>query len=181
MRLVKVIVVAMLLGGFAMAQESLGDLARQQRAEKKNKQATHVISNDELPASATVNPENATPYTTTASSISDDKTADKKTTPEADQAKIDDGFRKRVKEQKDAIALLERELTVSDREHKLQVAAFYADAGSRLRNDAQWAKQERQYQEETKNKQQALDDARKKLDDIRDEGRKAGASPSALD
>ena len=71
-----------------------------------------------------------------------------------------------------------RELDVLQREYKLRVADMYADAGNRLRNSADWDKQDAQYKQQLADKQQALDDAKQKLDDLQEEARKAGVPSS---
>ncbi len=81
--------------------------------------------------------------------------------------------------QKDQIALLTRELDVEQREYQIRAAAMYADAGNRMRNSADWDKQDAQYKEQIAAKQKALDDAKQKLDDTQEDARKAGVSASA--
>jgi len=63
---------------------------------------------------------------------------------------------------------------VAQREYRLRAAAFYADAGSRLRNQGSWDKEDAQYKQQIAQKQKALDDAKKALDDMKEQGRKAG-------
>src|SRR5260370_1444334 len=54
-----------------------------------------------------------------------------------------------------------------------------ADIGTRLGNNAKYAEQERQYQEQIAAKQKALDDAKQKLADMQEEARKSGVPVSA--
>jgi hypothetical protein len=56
---------------------------------------------------------------------------------------------------------------------------MYADAGNRMRNSAEWDKEDTQYKQQIADKQKALDDAKTKLDDIEESARKAGAAPPA--
>src|SRR5207237_8957389 len=102
-------------------------------------------------------------------------------TPTEDPSKAAVKIKEDVQKQKEEISRLERELDVSTREWKLQQAAFYADAGNQLRDPAAWAERERKYNDETKQKQQALADARQKLDDLQDQARKAGLPSSAAE
>src|SRR5260370_422652 len=57
-------------------------------------------------------------------------------------------------------------------------AAMYGDVGNRLRNSADWDKQDAQYKQQIADKQKALDDAKQKLEDLREEGRTAGVPSS---
>jgi hypothetical protein len=67
---------------------------------------------------------------------------------------------------------------VLQREYQLRAAAIYADAGNRMRNSADWDKQDAQYKQQIADKQKALDEAKQKLDDLDEEARKAGAPSS---
>jgi hypothetical protein len=63
----------------------------------------------------------------------------------------------------------------------LRAAAFYGDAGNRIRNSAQWDKQDAEYKGKIADKQKAADDAKQKLDDMKEEARKAGVPPGMID
>jgi hypothetical protein len=80
--------------------------------------------------------------------------------------------------QKDQIDLLARELDVLQREYQIRAAAMYADVGNRMRNSADWDKQDAQYKQQIADKQKALDDAKQKLEDMQEEARKAGVPSS---
>jgi hypothetical protein len=80
--------------------------------------------------------------------------------------------------QKDQIDLLARELDVLQREYQIRAAAMYADAGNRIRNSADWDKQDAQYKQQITDKQKALDEAKQKLDDMQEDARKAGVPAS---
>lgn len=80
--------------------------------------------------------------------------------------------------QKQQIDLLSRELDVMQREYQIRAAAMYADAGNRLRNSADWDKQDAQYKQQIGDKQKALDDAKQKLEDMQEDARKAGVPAS---
>ncbi|MFZ0586294.1 MAG: hypothetical protein WBR31_20525, partial [Candidatus Sulfotelmatobacter sp.] len=62
---------------------------------------------------------------------------------------------------------------------QLRAAEMYADAGNRLRNSAQWDKQDADYKQKIADKQKAVEDAKQKLTDMQEEARKAGV-PSAM-
>jgi hypothetical protein len=81
--------------------------------------------------------------------------------------------------QKEQIDLASRELDVLQREYQLRAAEMYADAGNRLRNSAQWDKQEAEYKQKIADKQKAVDDGKQKLEDMQEEARKAGV-PSTM-
>ena len=81
--------------------------------------------------------------------------------------------------QKEQIDLLTRELDVLQREYQIRAAAMYADVGNRMRNSADWDKQDAQYKQQIADKQKALEDAKQKLEDLQEGARKAGVSASA--
>ena len=80
--------------------------------------------------------------------------------------------------QKEQIDLLTRELDVVQREYQVRAAAMYADAGNRMRNAADWDKQDAKYKQDIADKQKALDDAKQKQEDLQEEARRAGVSAS---
>jgi hypothetical protein len=55
---------------------------------------------------------------------------------------------------------------------------MYGDAGNRLRNSADWDKQDAQYKQQIADKQKALDDAKQKQDEMQEDARKAGVPSS---
>jgi hypothetical protein len=84
----------------------------------------------------------------------------------------------KITAQKDQIDLAGRELDVTQREYQIRAAAMYADAGNRMRNSADWDKQDAQYKQQIADKQKALDDAKQKLEDMQEDARKAGVPSS---
>jgi hypothetical protein len=203
-------VLTTLLAGAATAQsDSLAEMARQKRKEKAGQPAAspaRVFTNDNLPRTdklSTVGPEQpatneqmaegnasahadatesegsapASTANTPSSSSSAAATAD---TAKARQAEWGE-WRKKISAQKDAVDLLQRELDVQQREYRLRAAAFYADAGNRLRNSAQWDQQDSKYKEQSEEKQKGLDEAKQKLDDMREEARKTGVPASSIE
>ena len=118
----------------------------------------------------------------------DDKAPLKSTakTPQEEEAEKEAAKQAAIKQwedkltaQKEQIDLLARELNVLQREYQIRAAAMYADAGNRMRNSADWDKQDAQYKQEIADKQKAFDDAKQKLDDMQEEARKAGVPTSA--
>jgi len=83
-------------------------------------------------------------------------------------------WQEKLASQRDQIELMQRELDVLQREYQIRAAAFYADAGNRLRNSGAWDKSDAQYKQQIADKTKALDDAKQKLDDMDEQARKAG-------
>ena len=189
---------AALLATLAGAQQSqpLGDYARAVRKEDK-KGSVKKYDNDNLPTSDKISvvgstpestaPEDANPGSgsdTSAAKPGDSSTA---TTPESqpqdatkkgnDPQKVNDEWKQKISDQKAKVELLSRELDVMQREYRLRAAAFYADAGNRLRNQGSWDKEDAQYKQQVAQKQKAVDDAKKALDDLKEQARKAGVPP----
>ena len=92
----------------------------------------------------------------------------------SDAQKTNDDWKQKIAAQQGKVDLLTRELDVSQREYRLRAAAFYADAGNRLRGSATWDKEDAQYKQQIAQKQKALDDAKKAVDDLKEQARKAG-------
>ena len=172
--------------------ESLGDYARNVRKDKKPATAKQY-DNDNLPVNdklSIVGNTPAVPDTTgavsdgsqatpgTASADADKKLEVKPGQSPQDRQKVYDQWKQKVSSQKDHIDLLSRELDVAQREYQLRAAAFYADAGNRLRNSGTWDKEDANYKEQIAQKQKALDDAKQQLDDMQEQARKAGAPSS---
>jgi len=177
---------------------SLGDYARQVRKTTDNSSKPKVYDNDNLPKNdklsvvGTVAPEKAPESLTGQSENAETKpgadtkagTAKTGTSGPEDQAEKDAAAKQwgdKIATQKDQVDLLTREVDVLQREYQLRAAAMYADAGNRLRNSADWDKQDAQYKQQIADKQKALDDAKQKLSDIQDEATKAGAPSSVTE
>ena len=179
----------LIIASSAVGQQSLGDVARKARKNKPAEPTTNVITNDTLgvptkPVDDSASAGTASDSEKPGDSKADDKDKNKDKAAEKksgdDQAKIDKEWGDKISAQKDSIALLERELDVLQRENKLRAATFYADAGNRLRDEKKYADDDRKYRDQIDAKQKAIDDAKSKLDQMRDDARKAGASPSAI-
>jgi hypothetical protein len=152
----------------AVAQQSLGDAARQNRSKKKTA-ATVKLTDENLPRpSSAPEEEVAKP---TAPPV--DKDQAKKN--DADTAKQkQEAIKKGIEDQKKQIAGLQRELDLLQREQRLRAAAFYADAGTRLRDSGKFEEDAKKEQADIDTKKQALDAAQQKLADLNEQARKAG-------
>jgi hypothetical protein len=188
------VVLAGVLGTLAGAQsQPLGDYARTVRKDEK-KESVKKYDNDNLPttdkisivgnATESTGAEDANPGPDANSAKPEDgataSTSESQTQPadnkadSSDAQKTNDGWKKKISEQQAKIDLLSRELDVTQREYRLRAAAFYADAGNRLRGSGTWDKEDAQYKQQIAQKQKAVDDAKKALDDFKEQARKAG-------
>jgi hypothetical protein len=177
---------------------SLGDYARTIRKDggAAAKARPKVFDNDNLPvndklsvigearpaAAAPSGSENK-PTDANASTASGDNKPAKPKSPEQEAADKKAAEAKqwqdKIDAQKSSIDLAARELDVTQREYQLRAAAMYADAGNRMRNSAEWDKEDAQYKQQIADKQKAVDDAKAKLDDIQEGARKAGVEAPA--
>jgi len=177
---------------------SLGDAARAQKAKRGNPSPNaKVYDNDNLPkggaistttgdyggiAAAPASKSSSTAATTastsTAASTAKGKDSKEQTPDEATKAQTDE-FAQKVADAKKNITQLEREVDVMQRENRLKAAAFYGDAGTKLRDGARYQADDQKQQETLKAKQDELAAAKAALDQIRDDIRKAGL-PSSI-
>jgi len=163
-------------------QSSLGDYARKIRKDPAAKARPKVFDNDNLPSEDKLSVVGqASAADAPGAAPTDDKNA---TAAKADddQAKKQAGWKSwqdKLSGQKDQIDLSTRELDVLQREYQIRAAAMYADAGSRLRNSAEWDKEDADYKQKIADKQKTLDTAKQKLSDMQEEARKDGV-PSAM-
>jgi hypothetical protein len=116
-----------------------------------------------------------------AKAAADKAAAPPATLPEDDKAKqvAIQQWTDKISDEKNEIGTTERELNILQREYQIRAAAMYGDVGNRLRNSADWDKQDAQYKQQIADKQKALDDARQKLSDSQEDARKAGVPDSA--
>jgi len=182
--------------------QSLGSYARQVRKSPETGNKPKVFDNDNLPKSDHLSivgkpqaPANEQPQTeaktenappaATAEASNEAKPATTEKTP-ASKAPEDEASKQtawkqwgdKIRSQQQQIDLLSRELDVLQREYQIRAAAMYADAGNRLRNQADWDKQDTQYKQQIADKQKAVDEAKEKLEDLQENARKAGAPTS---
>ena len=172
----------------AAAQQSLGDIARQARAQQKPA-ASMTYDQDSMARPSgvisTVGQEKPEADQT-------DQAADAKSTDAKDEAKDQDkdkdkdkdkkpekakagDWNKKIDDQKKEIATLQREFDILQREQRLRAAAFYGDAGTQMRDQGKFAQDSRQEQEQIDSKKKLLDAAQQRLADLQEEARKAGA------
>ena len=181
------------------AEPSLGAYARQVRKEPDAKPKTKVFDNDNLPKedklsvvgnATTPVPEAAAAESKpaeTANAASGSQPKSEAGAPPADTSKMDQAAKEaawkqwgdKLASQQKTIDLLQRELDVLQREYQIRAAAMYGDVGTRLRNSADWDKQDAQYKQQISDKQKAVDEAKQKLEDMQEEARKAGV-PSSI-
>lgn len=178
---------------------SLGDYARHFKKDSDAKSKAKVFDNDNLPkadklsvvgtpASAENNapapkPEEASaaPAAGEAKPTADAKASSNPGPVQGDAADRQAAIKQwgdKLASQQQQIDLLQRELDVVQREYQIRAAAMYADAGNRLRNSGDWDKQDTQYKQQIADKQKALDEAKQKLEDLREDSRKAGVPAS---
>jgi hypothetical protein len=167
-------------------QSSLGDYARKIRKEPASaKPKPKVFDNDNLPTDDKLSVVGGQPAATaSAAPAADDKDAAGAKPADDEQAKkqaVWKEWQDKVTAQKAQIDLAARELDVLQREYQLRAAAMYADAGNRIRNSADWDKQDADYKQKIADKQKALDDAKQKLQDMQEEARKAGVPSSMIE
>src|SRR4051794_7405768 len=170
------------------AERSLGDVARQQRADKKAA-PKRVITNEDLPSSSTgVTVAPSSPADTaesaknaTSKSKEPKKPADVAHAEAPSKTPVDADYRAQIQKQRVEIAKLEKE--VADLQHKQQVQSTnaYMDAGARLRDPKAWTDQRDKLDKDIATRQQKLQDARVKLDDLFEQARKLGISTASLE
>ena len=172
---------ALALLAISASAQSLGDVARRQKQTSKPK-AARVWTNDDMPS---VKENEATGTAPDADKTSDAKTDADKDKPAAPADSNKDAAAKamtaQITSQKEEIARLQRELDIAQREFKLQVADYYADAGNSLRDPKAWQTQSKKTQDEIAAKQDALDKAKQKLADMQEAARKAGFPSSVYE
>ena len=184
-RTLQATIVLLALAGLLTATttaQSLGDYARQQRAKKAPAPADiKEYTNDNLPTSGALSTSSASSATTAGSASASTSASAAKAKGDADsekdKAKLESAWRAKFAEQKNVIATLQRELDVAERENnsrQAQTQTNSQDLGSRLRNPVLFAADNKKYQDEIEGKKKGLEEARQKLEDMKDDLRKAG-------
>jgi len=166
----------------AWGQESLADVARKARDSKRNTSSASekVFTNDNLSLKSA-----SESQAKAKSDGSDDKAASQDKPEGSDESKAEStdenarekmiaDWKARIDKQKNDIELLKRELDVAERENRLRAATFYADAGNRLRDEKKYAEDDRKYKADIDSKKQKIADEEKKLEQMRDDARRAG-------
>ncbi|HYW36617.1 MAG TPA: hypothetical protein VE957_00600 [Terriglobales bacterium] len=168
----------LLLGISGAAAQSLGDYARSVRKNKPEPSSTsRHFDNDNLPTGgnlSVVGPPPAGDAGNANSAPAANAAAVDPAAAAAERQKTEDEWKTKLDQQKEKIDSLNRELDLEQREYRLRAAAMYSDAGNRLRNVAQWDKDDAQYKSDVEGKQKALDAARQQLDELQEQARKAG-------
>jgi hypothetical protein len=202
-KLMAVVILLTLAAGVASAQSSsatsLGDAARAARKNKTDASpATRHYDNDNLPVNDTLSIVGPEPVAakdpavlakdngaTSATNTNKDKDKDKKpadpTVAAADRQKSADEMKKKLAEQQQKIDALNHEISLDQREDRLRAAAFYSDAGTQLRNSAEWQKEQTQSKNDADSKQKALDAARQQYEEMQEQARKAGVKQTDPD
>lgn len=171
-------------------EPSLGSYARAVRKGKTH--SAKQFDNDNLPKDDKISVVGDKDAAAEQSSASPDvaqaptATAGNQETPKAtpgqtqeQRQQVYDKWQEKITIQQGEVDQIARELDLDQREYRLRAAAFYADAGNRLRNEADWDKEDADYKQKIAEKQKALDDAKQKLSDLQEEARKAGVPSSA--
>lgn len=175
---------------------SLGDVARQTRLQKQQKdvpakdaaakgaankngqandvstkdpattKSTHVITNDEIPSHA------GSTVTSTGSSKSSGK-------PDAPQNSLSpdagaEQWKSQIQAQKNAIATLQREIS------NLSESIHYA-GGNCVANCVQWNERQKQKEDQVESMKAQLEEQQKRLEDMQDSARKQGFGNSVYD
>lgn len=187
--------------------QPLGEYARAQKNGKKK--AARTFDNDNLPtedklnivgksASETADGQTASSQdparnqanegVTTGNPPANDRHAKIEKMPDVspgesaeDRQKVYDKWQEKLTDQQQKAALAGRELDVMQREYKLRAADFYADAGNRLRNQADWDKQDAEYKKQLEEKQKEVSDAKQEMENMQEEARKAGVPNSVTE
>lgn len=203
-RIAQLLTIAAFVGMLFVARSSaqtapLGDYARQARKQKgQQAPAAKTFDNDTIPKDDKLSvvgqaPEQSADATAPAGNNAtsdpnqpagdaaqnpangEQKSADEEKTQ---KEKMWKDWQNKIHAQQDKIDLAAREVDVMNREYRLRAAAFYADAGNRLRNSTTWDKEDVQYKDQIAAKQKALDDTKKGLEDLQEDARKAGVPSS---
>jgi hypothetical protein len=170
------ILIVMMLGAMAVAQQSLGEAARKARSEK-HPTATVRLQGESIPQPVASEPDEARRAADQGgdAKAGDSKEPSKKSSTEVLKEKADN-WKNKIDAQKKEIATLQREMDILLREQRLRAAAYYADAGTRLRDSARYTEDSRKEQEDIDVKKQALAAAQEKLADLVERARKDGVS-----
>jgi hypothetical protein len=201
----------LLLPAFAQDSVSLGEVARQNRARSAKKHEKVITNEDLAPVNYNNGAIQGASFNTTPKSGDSGKSADSKqeknNSTEAEKAKdkasnatkngetdaksdktadaksgsSDDRFRAEYAAKKSELAMLQRELNVKQQEYALQTTKYYADAGTALRDPQAWASSRKDYEDQIAEKQKQIQEATQALEDLQEQGRKAGASASIFE
>jgi hypothetical protein len=172
------------------AQEpSLGSYARAAKKDKKPQAAAKKFDNDNLPKDDTISivgngatasvEASAAPLSDSPTAASSDKLTVQPGQTQEQRQVVYDQWQQKINTQQSEVDLVQRELDVAQREYRVRAAAFYADAGDRLRNQGAWDKEDADYKTKIADKQKDLDEAKQKVTDMQEEARKSGVPSSS--
>jgi hypothetical protein len=165
----------LLLGVGGAAAQSLGDYAKAARKNKAEPSSTtRHFDNDNLPTDDSVSVVGPPPAADAKAAETAQAANVSAADTNADRKKTADEWAKKLDQQKAKIDTLNHELDLDQREYRLRAAEIYGDAGNRLRNQAEWDKEDKQYRSDMETKQKAVADAQQKLDEMQEQERKAG-------
>jgi hypothetical protein len=169
------IVTLLLLAVSGVSAQSLGDVARAARKKRAEQApASQHFDNDNIPTSAGVSVVGPSPSADDNAGQAAKAPATDPTGTATERQKVADEWKTKLEEQKAKVDALNHELDLDQREYRLREAAFYGDAGNRLRNQGEWDKEDNLYKSDIEAKQKAIDAAQKQLTDMQEEARKAG-------
>jgi hypothetical protein len=169
-------------------ETSLGAYARSQRKDKAH--AAKKYDNDNLPMNDSISVVGDKNADGTPAASADSQNAEAQTAANQDKPKVMPGqtqeqrqqvydkWQEKINIQQQQVDSMAHELDLNQREYRLRAAAFYADAGNRLRNEADWDKEDADYKQKMADQQKALDEAKQKLNDLQEEARKSGVPES---
>jgi hypothetical protein len=173
----------------SVQEPSLGSYARAAKKDKKPQAPAKKWDNDNLPkddkisvvgngATASVDG-SAVPLSVAQTAANSSTTSAVEPGQSQEQRQVVyEQWQQRITAQQAQVDMLQRELDVDQREYRVRAAAFYADAGDRLRNQAAWDKEDGDYKSKIADKQKSLEEAKQKISDMQEEARKSGV-PSA--
>jgi len=95
-----------------------------------------------------------------------------------DRQKVYDDWQQKLTAQKAQVDSLAHQMDVMQGEYRLRAAAMYGDAGNRLRNSAEWDKEDADFKQKSADQQKALEDAKQHLEDMQEDARKSGVPSS---
>ena len=178
----------------AQSSPSLGDVVRKQHAGAQANPSRKVWTNEDFsgdattptqpaenaPAAAEPNADNAgASAPANAPDATPDKAKqdqDKAKSAAGEQEKLDASWKEKLDAQKARIADLKREYDLTERENKVSMTTYYADAGNRLRDQKDFTDKEASYREKMTTLQKQIAEEQSKLSDMQDEAHKAGAN-----
>jgi len=190
---VSAVVLASAIGAAAQS-ESLGDQARAVRKEKRPP-AKKSYTNDNLPTAASISV--VGPLAESSEEKLAAKPPEEKPKPEGQQNPVqkenkasenekrepqdEQEWRDQIAGQNKKISDLEHELDLLQREYKLMVADYYADAGTQLRDQKKWTDEDAKYRADIAAKQKQVEEAKTQLQDMEEQARKAGMPSSVAE